>query len=399
MPHVARTENQSSNSWLGWLLYEPISSIQHPTTELPPAQELEQKPGNLLVWGGAFGRCPRMIQGVGENIVKAAAGNGFGVAIDKNGKAQGFTRRDGEDVVEPIATSGTITDVAVRESTREIVMADSSGRLLISKVVDGGSFEPAKVLEGAFNLARVSKVRCGGEHCVAVTKQGTAYSWGSSNSHGQLGTGIVGDPEGSDPNTPKEVQLPRGVKVYDAACGNKHTIYVGKSGVLFGVGHDRWAQLGISAEPWLKTHENSTGVVRKSELVSDLAVRDVAAGGGDHSVMLVRDGTVFSCGFNQWGQLGHHNYSTLAPPSPIADYTVRAIAISAGANHTCIVKDNGEMWCIGGNEGGQLGTGSLQPSMVWKKVRIAKRAIKPSFIHLSGNTSLAVVPLESASDS
>lgn len=398
-PHVARTENQPSNSWLSWLLYKPIGSVQHSTTELHPVQQLERKPGNLLIWGGAFGKSPRRIQGVGENVIKAAAGDGYGVAVDKDGKAHGFTLRDGEDVVEPIQTPGTVTDVAVRDSAREIVMVDSSGRLLTSRLVDGGSFEPAKVLEGAFNRVSVSRVRCGKEHCVAVTKWGAAYSWGSSNSHGQLGSGIVGDPEGSDPNVPGEVRLPEGVKVHDAACGNKHTMYVGKNGALFGVGNDRWAQLGISAEPWLKTHEISNGVVRKSELVSDLAVREVAAGGGDHSVMLVRDGTVFTFGFNQWGQLGHHNYSTLAPPSPIADYTIRALAISAGANHTCIVKENGEMWCIGGNDEGQLGTGNLQPSMVWKKVRIAKRAIKPSFIYLSGNTSLAVVPSESASDS
>lgn len=399
MPRVAKTENKSQDSWLAWLLYKPLSSVQNPTAELPRAKELEEKPGNVLVWGGIFGRSPRTIRGMGKNIVKAAAGNGYGIAVDEDGRAHGFTSNDGKDVVELIHTPGTIIDVAVRDATREVVMVDKLGRLLISRLIRGGSFEPAEVVQGAISRTKVSKVKCGKDHCVTITNRGSAYSWGSTDSHGQLGTGSIGNPESGDLNVPREVLLPKGAKIHDVACGKSHTIFVDERGGVFGVGDDRWAQLGISAEPWLKTHKMSSGVVRKSELVTDLAVREVAAGGGNHSVLLIRDGTVFSFGFNRWGQLGHHNYSTLAPPSPTADFTIRAGKISAGANHTCIVKDNGEMWCIGGNDEGQLGTGNLQPSMVWMKVRVSKKAVKPSFIHLSGNTSLAVVPPEPANDS
>lgn len=391
---ITNAENEPSKSWLRWLVHTSPGHDRNTGAQLDAVKQLERKPGQVVAWGGAFGKKPRVIEGVGNRIVKAAAGNGCGIAMDQDGVVYGFSSGDDGDTVHQIPTQRPITDVAVIDSARQLVMVDASGRVLQSTVNAEGSFEPAKALEGCISRARITRVDCGQEHCVALTHGGDAYSWGSSNSHGQLGTGSI-EASASIPDNPRQVQLPNGVLVQDVACGNKHTMFVDKRGTLFGVGDDHWAQLGISAEPWLSTHEQKSGVLRKSELVRDLAVQEVA-GGGSHSVMLVRDGTVFSFGFNQWGQLGHHNYSSLAPPSPIADVRIRAAAVSAGANHTCIVKDNGEMCCIGGNEEGQLGTGNLQPAMVWKKVRLGKKAINPSYVNLSGNTSIAVVPVESA---
>lgn len=398
-PEVVQSEQSQTaeRSWLSWLVSTPSDrrdrSIHGPVVQ----RELELKPGRVVVWGGIFGRSPRPIRGIGDNIVKVAAGDGLGAAVDDDGNVHGFAVRNESDVVETIKVQGRVKDVVLREGAREVIILDASGRVTVSKCTKEGSFEPAKSLEGAINRARIDKVRCGRDHCVAVTKRGGVFSWGSANSHGQLGSGDVGD-SASSPHIPSHVKLPDGVTVGDAACGNRHTILLDRNGALFGMGDDHWAQLGISAEPWLESHEKASGIVRKSELVAGLAGRAIA-GGGQHSVMLVRDGTVFSFGFNQWGQLGHHNYSSLAPPSPMADYTIRAAAVSAGDNHTCIVKENGEMWCIGGNDQGQLGTGTLQPSMVWKKVRLGRKALKPSYIYLTGNTSAAVLPVDKDRDS
>lgn len=384
----ARSED---HSWLGWLVRTPSGkAADHPSS--PRVQELKPKPGRVLVWGEKFGRTPRLFASIGDSNVKVAAANGMGAAIDIDGNVQGFLATDRSEKTQVIPVRGHAVDVAVREGSREIVILDSSGRASVSKCTDAGEFAPPRQLQGAINRVKLVKVGCGKDHCIAITKRGEAFSWGS-NSHGQLGLGDVGGTEDANCDVPRQMKVPDGVGVSDAACGGRHSIVLDRNGALFGSGDDHWAQLGISAEPWLKSHEKASGVVRKADLVVELAGRAIA-GGGQHSVMLVRDGTVFSFGFNQWGQLGHHNYSSLAPPSPTADYSIRAVAISAGDNHTCIVKDNGEMWCIGGNDQGQLGTGNLQPSMTWKKVRIGKKPLKPSFIYLSGNTSAAILPVD-----
>lgn len=385
-PNTAGSENGKGEggSWLSWLVAEkPADGLE--------IGRLVPLPGRLVVWGGKFGRSPRSISGISDKIVKVSAAESLGAAVDDDGNVHGFHVSKDSDNVAQIHLGERAVDVAVREASSEIFILDSGGKLHVSKCVDEKTFDPARLLEGAMRRTSIEKVRCGREHCIAVSSRGEAFAWGS-NSHGQLGLGQVGDLSDVDPEIPRKLILPDGVRIRDASCGRQHTILLDRNGTVFGVGNDQWAQLGVSAEPWLRSHEKASGEVRKSSLVGELAGRAVA-GGGQHSVMLVRDGTVFSFGFNRWGQLGHHNYSSLAPPSPTADITIRAIAVAAGENHTCIVKDNGEMWCIGGNDHGQLGNGNLQPTMVWKRVRVAKKPLKPCSVSLSGNTSAAIFPV------
>lgn len=387
-PNLVQTDSEPSTSWFAWALGRSSDQIEG----VPQKPKLT--PGIVVAWGEGFGRSPKILSLDGKRITKAAANRGFGVAVDESGNAFGFTMgNDNEEHLEQITKKRSIVDIAIRRSARELVLVDSAGHVLTSQLNSNSTFQPAEELKGAIRRSPVSNVKCGNEHCIALTKRGEAYSWGSQNKMGELGLGTVGHNEDSSPQVPARVNLPNGVKIKDAACGNFHSLFLGDDGNVYGVGNDKWAQLGISSEPWSKLHEQFSGTIRKSRLVEDL-MTEAVAGGGNHSVMLVRDGTVFSFGFNQWGQLGHHNYSSLAPPSPIANYEIRAIDISAGENHTCILKDNGEMSCIGGNEEGQLGTGNLQPSMKWRNIRVKNKAIKPSFVHLSGNTTVAVVPPE-----
>lgn len=390
---VVRSEqvNTSERNWLSWLVKTPNNQDSQENDEPPLAIGLKEAPGHVVVWGGAFGRSPRVIQGLGQDAVKVAVSDGLGAAVNQQGKVLTFCSRNGTDFVEEITVPGRAVDVSVRQNDDELVILDAAGRVSVTRRAND-KFDPAKVLEGPIRRSRIKKIRCGKEHCIAVSARGDAFSWGSTNSHGQLGTGFIGK-ESQDGNSvmPRKVKVPPGTKIVDAACGDQHSLFLDEEGEVFGTGDDHWAQLGISAEPWLKTHQESSGEVRKSELVMGLAGYTVA-GGGKHSVMLVRDGTVFSFGFNQWGQLGHHNYSTLAPPSPIADYTFRTIAISAGDNHTCVVKENGELWCIGGNSRGQLGTGNLQPSMIWKKVRMGNTPLRPSCLHSLGSVTAVIIP-------
>lgn len=103
--------------------------------------------------------------------------------------------------------------------------------------------------------------------------------------------------------------------------------------------------------------------------------------------------------YNLWGQLGHHNYSTFAPPSPLADFGLRATAISAGQNHTCVIRDAGELRCIGANDNGQLGVGNLQPSMTWKRIKGPSKGGERQSLHVSsvalgGDTCAVIVEPE-----
>ncbi|KAI0562060.1 chromosome condensation regulator RCC1 [Gracilaria domingensis] len=350
-----------------------------------------------MVWGGRFGKVPRSLVGLQSNMTKVAVGNGFGGAISSDFEVFGFYNDHGTDVVQEITVEGKPKHVEVMESTHEMVLLDSKGRVYSSTLAESGGFAPAKQLEGALKRMNIVHLKCGKEHCAAVSDKGRVITWGNTNGFGQLGTQEPTGEEKIDPRTPRFVRFPGDVPIIDVACGDRHTVFLDGTGNLYSVGCDRWAQLGVSAEPWLKDHESFARVVQKASLLRGLAGAEVACG-GQHSVMLVKDGTVFSFGFNQWGQLGHHNYSSFGPPSPIAQYHIKAISIRAGENHTCLVTDHGELMCLGSNEYGQLGNGTLQSSMKWKKVKAQKRVIKPLYLYSSGCTTAVVVEKDEHGD-
>ena len=106
----------------------------------------------------------------------------------------------------------------------------------------------------------------------------------------------------------------------------------------------------------------------------ELGARAVAiAAGADHTCALLEHGKVKCWGANDWGQLGlgdviHRGTGAENDPGmgdalPEVDLGAnhRAQAITAGITHTCALLDNGEVKCWGGNSRGQLGQGDQLP--------------------------------------
>jgi len=81
------------------------------------------------------------------------------------------------------------------------------------------------------------------------------------------------------------------------------------------------------------------------------------AGGGNHSIAVLEDGSVWNWGWNISGQLG--NGTTLDQISPVqAGGLSDVVAVSAGFDHNLALKSDGTVWAWGGNGGGKLGDGT-----------------------------------------
>ena len=74
----------------------------------------------------------------------------------------------------------------------------------------------------------------------------------------------------------------------------------------------------------------------------------------DYSLILKEDGTVWGCGYNNYGQLGNGITTTQASIVQMTNAT-NVKAISCGENHSLILKEDGTVWCCGYNEYGQFG--------------------------------------------
>jgi alpha-tubulin suppressor-like RCC1 family protein len=88
----------------------------------------------------------------------------------------------------------------------------------------------------------------------------------------------------------------------------------------------------------------------------------VAAGWG-HSCALIKDGTIWCWGWNQYGQLGNGDKSVDGTTNVVSKVPVQvqgvtqAVAVATGDYHTCAVIKGGTVQCWGWNYRGQLGNG------------------------------------------
>jgi alpha-tubulin suppressor-like RCC1 family protein len=193
-------------------------------------------------------------------------------------------------------------------------------------------------------LTGVAGIAAGCDHSLAVRTDGTVQSWGSDAS-GQLGDGgaLVGQP------TPLAVTGLTGVVA--VAGGDGFSLALRTDGTLRSWGLDSWGQLGDGAA--LTNQAVPVSVVGLTNVVA-------IAAGESHSLALRADGTVWSWGYDGWGQLGRGVRDLNPHPTPTAVPGLsNVVAIAAGKSHSLAIRSDGTVWAWGSNWIGQLGLGTI----------------------------------------
>jgi alpha-tubulin suppressor-like RCC1 family protein len=101
-----------------------------------------------------------------------------------------------------------------------------------------------------------------------------------------------------------------------------------------------------------------------------------------HTAALKSDGTVWTWGSNQYGQLGDGTKVDELTPVQVSGLT-GITAIAAGEFHTVALKNDGTVWAWGLNDHGQLGSGGLAISLIPVQVKLN------STTYLTGITAIA----------
>ena len=200
---------------------------------------------------------------------------------------------------------------------------------------------------------------CGAMHSVAVLGTGEVVVFGD-NSKGQLGM------QSLEPivNVPVIVPMLMNEKVIACSCGAGHTIVLTESGRAFSWGVGMSGQLGLG-------NFNIGYTPKPINHFKTITIAAIACGIA-HSIFLLCDGTICSCGQNTFGQLGLGTYKngpirlntgpggdTIATPTPVHIVTGKKIVhIACGGAHTLIVDEEGVILSCGSNSCGQLGLGN-----------------------------------------
>ncbi|XP_034946431.1 probable E3 ubiquitin-protein ligase HERC4 isoform X2 [Chelonus insularis] len=204
------------------------------------------------------------------------------------------------------------------------------------------------------------------------------FCWGST-AHGELSLGGI---EEESILVPREVDFQKATKIKEIACGNNYTIVITEDGEIFSCGNNDYGQLG---------HDKPR---KKLQLILGLEafVFRKAACGACHTLAVNEWGQLFSWGCNSDGQLGLNSYVQIetTPKMVKALGTNVVIQVACGYKHAIALTNNGELYAWGSNDEGQLGIGPEVKAELKPKLVSSLAAMPIAFIACGGSHTIVV---------
>lgn len=227
-----------------------------------------------------------------------------------------------------------------------------------------GTNQPAPVqvkgVGGDGFLDCVVSVSAGEKHTVALKSDGSVYAWGN-NDFGQLGDNTTTGAR----YTPVRVKGPGGSGFLDCVVSVStswnHNVAVKMDGSVWAWGDNFYGQLGDNTvdQPVFNSPVRVTGPNGEGYLDGVVSV----SAGFYHTVARKSDGSVWAWGRNWNGELGDGNYGNGTDQrAPVqvkgtggSGFLAEVASVSVGKNHNAATKADGSVWTWGFNYFGQIG--------------------------------------------
>ena len=248
-------------------------------------------------------------------------------------------------------------------------------------------YTPVQVLKGAAvsgdndgtYLSNMKSISAGRYYTCAVSNNNRLYCWGR-NDWGQLG-------DGSDDDKTTPVRVVEGEMIHDpdvgidgyhsniksVSAGDTHTCAVSNNNNIYCWGANFYGQLGDNSTTssytpvWVFKGEAASGDTEGTFLTN---INSIVAN-QSHTCAVSNNNNVYCWGWNRNGQLGDNSTTNSSTPVRIlkgeavsgdndGTYLTSIDSISGGQyqNHNCAVSNNGNIYCWGDNNIGQLGDNS-----------------------------------------
>ncbi len=205
--------------------------------------------------------------------------------------------------------------------------------------------------------ATISKIVCGAASTYVLDANGRVYSFGN-NSQGQLGHG---DTTARVVATRIEYFVTNGITISDIAAssdGNgteNYALFLTSTGAVYAVGANTFGQLG-----------DASTTQRTTPVSATTGATAVACGSNmnPHSAVIKTGGALAMAGYNGQGQLGladttnRSSFTTVTGVTNVADILLSSGNLSSvAAGVSLLRKSNGTVWSCGYNANGVLGHG------------------------------------------
>ena len=197
-------------------------------------------------------------------------------------------------------------------------------------------------------LTGVKAIAAGLSHTCAVRFDGRVHCWGL-NANGQLGEGSTVTQRLTPVPVERAFLLPL-TGIVTVAAGQAHTCALDFAGRVWCWGANSNGQVG---NPLAGASSRRASQVTAANGFTSLAA------GSLHSCGLRFDGTLRCWGGNSHGQIGDGTVIDRSTPVTVSSGAADVKAISAGQDHTCLLRGTGVAECWGLGTFGQAGDGTF----------------------------------------
>ena len=240
--------------------------------------------------------------------------------------------------IKAVAKEGFIvTGISYTDSKGNVQSIEGSE--VIIKASDGGTVSVfTKRVVTDPDAVKNTTIIAGATYMFYLTGDGDLYAWGD-NRHGVLGLpasqSIVKTPTFVMGNVEKVVTTD--ANAYENGDTTFSTAILLKDGTLLTVGKNTCGQLGRNG----KTDDYNLGEVNFNRPIADISL------GHDHLLIVDTDGNLWGIGSNAYGALGTTNLG--GDVTSFVQLDTDVAFATAGRRSTAYVKEDGTMWGLGDN--------------------------------------------------
>ena len=204
---------------------------------------------------------------------------------------------------------------------------------------------------------KIIDVKCGYNHTICLTDYGSVYSWGYGKD------GVLGHGNNENISLPSKIKYfeENKIKIKKINSGMNYCLVLSDNGTAFSWGKNEYGQLGLGT----KTQQSKVNIPQPLK-VGNLEIEYIFSG-EDHSALITKNKEVYLWGFGLDGRLGNKMKMNLNSPSKLilekksSDFK----KVACGGHHTAFLTNSGDLYICGNGRDGEMGNGeNLQSSSV-----------------------------------